>query len=166
MCGKESSGLSVADPALYRDKVFVLTPLPRMSEWALGLAQELTQAIGAKPLILDADRHDRLVAAISHLPYALAVTLVNAVEALGQDDPLVWRLAAGGFRDTSRIAGGSIPMMLDIMSTNREHVLETLHEAAAQLSSLIRYLEDDDMVGLRDALIAARDRRAGLFPGA
>lgn len=163
MCGKETSGLAMADPALYRDKVFVLSPLPRTSDEALEVGQSLVRAIGARPMILDAERHDRLVAAISHLPYVLAVALVNAAEALAQGDPLVWKLAASGFRDTSRVAAGDVTMMMDILATNRAQILEALHQAGAQLSALAQCLQEDDTSSLRGALEAARDRRMEMY---
>ena len=74
MCGKESSGLTMAEPELYQDKVFVLAPLPRTQPAALELVQHMVQVIGARALVLDPERHDRLVAGISHLPYMLAVS--------------------------------------------------------------------------------------------
>jgi len=163
MCGKEASGLTMADPGLYRDQVFVLSPLTRTSAKAVDLGKSLTLSIGARPLILDPQRHDRLVAAISHLPYMLAVTLVKAAEDVASGDPMVWKLAASGFRDTSRLAAGDITMMLDILATNRTHVLEMLGQAQAHLSSLMGYLEREDLVSLRKALQSARARRAGMF---
>ena len=163
MCGKETSGLAMADPALYRDKVFVLSPLERTSAEALDLGESLVRAVGARPFILEPDRHDRLVAAISHLPYMLAVTLVNAAEALAPDDPMVWQLTASGFRDTSRVAAGNTAMMLDILATNRTHILEALGQAQAQLSILKRCLQEEDLAGLREALVAARNRRLDMF---
>ena len=163
LCGKETLGLAMADPALYRDQVFVLSPLARTSAKAVDLAKSLTLSIGARPLILDPQRHDRLVAAISHLPYMLAVTLVKAAEDVASGDPMVWKLAASGFRDTSRLAAGDITMMLGILATNRSHVLEMLGQAQAHLSSLMGYLEREDLVSLRKALQSARARRTGMF---
>lgn len=163
MCGKESSGLTMAEPELYQDKVFVLAPLPRTEPAALRLAQSLVQAIGAREVQLDPERHDRLVAAISHLPYMLAVSLVNAVESLADGDDLMWQLAAGGFRDTSRVAAGDIRMMTDILMTNRPAILDALHEAKIQLSQLTERLERNDMEGLAKAMLAARNRRLEMF---
>ena len=87
------------------------------------------------------------------------MTLVAAAEALSEDDPLAWRLAAGGFRDTSRVAAGSVTMMMDIFATNREAILETLHQARDQLDRLTTLLESDDEASLRAYLEAARNRR-------
>ena len=163
MCGKERSGLTMAEPGLYQDRVFVLAPLERTSPYARALAQSLVTAIGGRWLILDPERHDRLVAAISHLPYMLSVALVRATEAFAQDDALVWRLAAGGFRDTSRVAAGSVPMMMDILATNRGPILEALLRAQDQISLLVDCLERDDLESLRPILEAARDRRTEVF---
>ena len=163
MCGKETSGITMAEPNLYRDRVFVLSPLERTRPEALNLASELVQAIGARPLLLDAERHDRLVAAISHLPYLLAVTLVQAAESLAEEDDLAWKLAAGGFRDTSRVAGGSITMMMDILMTNREAILQAIRQAQAQLSRLEYDLQQGDYEHLQAKLEAARKRRREMF---
>jgi len=163
MCGKESSGIAMAEPDLYQDKVFVLTPLQRTTAEALSLAQTLVKAIGARSVLLDAEQHDAIVGAISHLPYMLAVTLVNSVEALAGGDDLYWELAASGFRDTSRVAAGSLAMMLDILVTNRGNILRTLYEAQRQLEKLVSTLEQDDWEQLRLLLEAARDRRQEVY---
>jgi prephenate dehydrogenase len=163
MCGKETSGLTMAEPDLYHDRVFVLAPLERTAPEALALARDLVEDVGARPLILDPERHDHIVAAISHLPYLLAVTLVNAAEALAREDPLTWDLAASGFRDTSRVAGSSLTMMLDILRTNRGPVLDALREAGEQLAFFSRCLEEDEFEELEAALRAARNKRREMY---
>jgi prephenate dehydrogenase len=163
MCGKETSGLSVADQALYRDKTYVLTPLPRTAPRTVATMERFVRAVGARPLLLDPERHDRLVAAISHLPYALAVALVNAADRMADGDALAWRLAASGFRDTSRVAAGDLAMMTDILATNRDHVLEGLRRAQEQIAALARCLEEGDAEGLETLLRAARDRRLEVY---
>jgi prephenate dehydrogenase len=160
MCGKEVSGIEAADTALYRGHTFVLTPLPRTSEATLALGRALVQAIGGRPLILSPERHDRLVAAISHLPYLLACALVGTADATGSTDPLVWDVAASGFRDTSRLAASDVTMMLDILLTNREPVLEALETCDRQLHHLIRLIGSTDEKGLRAVLAAARERKS------
>ncbi len=160
MCGKETAGFSAAEAALFRDKTFLLFPLPRTSESALAQAQALVDAIGARVVVLDPAAHDRAVAAISHLPYAAAVALVNAVAAA--DDPLAWQLAASGFRDTSRLAVSDVDMMLDILLTNRPAVLDWLGELQGQLADLKLALMAGDEAALRHQLAAAQARREGL----
>ncbi len=159
MCGKESSGLTMAEPGLYRDKVFVLSPLERTSTEAVELARKLVRAVGARELFMDPPRHDRIVAAISHLPYMLAATLVQTAEKLGQEDDHLWTLAASGFADTSRVAAGSIAMMTDILVTNRGPILDALYCAQQQLAQLTEYLEQENIEALQRELNAARERR-------
>lgn len=159
MCGKETSGLSVAEPGLFEERVWVLCPLARTSPPALELGRRLAQAVGARPVVLDPERHDRAVAAVSHLPYLLAVALVNAVDTLARDEPATWGLAATGMRDTSRLASSDLTMMLDILATNRAAILATLGVAREQLAALemtLRDAETDDLLAL---LRAAHDRR-------
>jgi prephenate dehydrogenase len=163
MCGKESSGLEVAETDLYQNRVFVLTPLERTSAEALNLAQDLVRALGSRPLLLDAQRHDRLAAASSHLPYLLSCGLMAAAEELAQEDSVLWELTASGFRDTSRLSASDVDVMLDILITNREAVLEAVGTYSTQLQHLIALLEAHDERALARALGTARDRRRRLF---
>lgn len=163
MCGKETSGLVAAEPDLYQGQVFVLTPLPRTSPQALALGKALARAVGARPLVLEAERHDRLAATVSHLPYLLACGLMRTAEQLTQDDAL-WQLAANGFRDTSRLAASDERMMLDILLTNRVAVRQALARFQRQLADLVRLLETSDEAGLHAAMTTAAHRRRRLFP--
>jgi prephenate dehydrogenase len=160
MCGKETAGFGAAEAGLYRQAPWVLSPLPRTSPDALRLATELAEAVGARPVVLDAERHDRLVASISHLPFLLASALVHAVNEVGQGDELVWRLAAGGFRDTSRVAASDTRMFLDILLTNRSAVLEQVDAFAGQLASLRTLLAEGDEEALRAKLAASQTKRS------
>jgi prephenate dehydrogenase len=164
MCGKESSGIEMADPALYRGCTFILSPLPRTSEAALSLGRELAEATGARPLILDGERQDFLVGTVSHLPYLLACALVATADATTSPDPAVWEIVAGGYRDTSRVAGSDVTMMLDILLTNREEVLKAVHAYQVQLASLARLVGERDEPHLREALSTIRQKRMEMFP--
>ncbi len=159
MCGKEIGGFAAAEADLYRDKVFVLCRLPRTAQEAFDRAVALVTAIGARPVIADPVAHDRAAAAISHLPYAAAVALVNAEAAVG--DPLARQLAASGFRDTTRLAASDVDMMLDILLTNRAAVLDWLAALQGQLTNLQEALSAGDEAALRAQLAAARARREG-----
>ena len=164
MCGKEISGLKAAEPAIYRGCTFILSPLPRTSKRALELGRELVKATGAQPLILAAERQDFLAATISHLPYLLACALVGTADATTSADPAVWEIVAGGYRDTSRVAGSDVTMMLDILLTNRQEVLKSVQTCQTQLSRLGRLLETGDEEALRAALSSIRDKRKEMFP--
>jgi prephenate dehydrogenase len=164
MCGKEISGLEAADPSLYRDRTFILTPLPRTSEAALALGRALAEAVGAHVLLLEPERQDFIVATVSHLPYLLACALVATADATTSADPAAWEVFAGGFRDTSRVAGSDVTMMMDILLTNREEVLKALVTYQAKLSDLARLVANGDEEEMRAALSAVRNERMRMFP--
>ncbi len=164
MCGKEVSGIETAEPTLYQGRTFILTPLARTSDAALALAHELVEATGAHPLVLEADRQDYLVGTMSHLPYLLACALVATADATTSGDPAAWEIVAGGFRDTSRVAGSEVTMMLDILMTNRKEVLKAVATCQAQLGTLAGLVEAGDEDGLCAALNTIRETRLEMFP--
>ena len=160
MCGKEAAGLSAAEPGLYAGCTFVLCPLPRTSPEALALAREMVDFIQARAMVLEPRRHDRLVAAISHLPYLTASALVWHVMGLAEEDPAVWEVAASGFRDSSRVAASDVHMLMDILLTNREAVLDAVDDFAHRLTALRQALAQEDEEELRTRLDAiARSRQ-------
>ena len=163
MCGKETAGLGGAEATLYEGAAWVLVPLARTAPDALTLAKDLALSVGAQPLVLGVERHDRLVAAISHVPYALAVALTLATAEVGEGDDMVWKLAASGFRDTSRLAASDVTMMLDILLTNRAEVAAGLRRVSAHWESLADVVAAGDEAGLRAMLSAAREARSALF---
>ena len=164
MCGKEISGLTAAEPTLYRGHTFILTPLPRTSKAALTLGRELAAATGAHPLVLEAERQDFLVGTVSHLPYLLACALVATANATTSADPAAWEIVAGGFRDTSRVASSDVTMMLDILVTNREQVLQAVATFQGRLGDLARLVQQGDEEALRRELSAIRETRLEMFP--
>jgi prephenate dehydrogenase len=148
MCGKELGGLEAAEANLYQGKTFVLCPLPDGHPMALERAKMLVLACGARPLVLDPVRHDRLVAAISHIPYLLSAGLVATAASVADDDRLLPSVAASGFRDTSRLAGSDVTMMRDILLTNRQAILTTLAQSQAWLQEIARQIESGDETGI------------------
>jgi prephenate dehydrogenase len=162
MCGKERSGFESAEATLYRNVVFVLTPLERTSSHTLTMAESLANAIGARPIVLDAERHDRIVAAISHLPFALAAGLMMTADELARADDRLYALAASGFRDTSRLAASDTTMMLDILMTNRKNVASVVRACSSHLDKLADLIEMADEPALRTRLISAAANRRHL----
>jgi prephenate dehydrogenase len=161
MCGKEVAGFDAADAHLFRDAAFVLTPLARTTPQTVSFAQSLVGAIGARPLVIDAARHDQIVAATSHLPFALAAMLVATADDLARDDEPFFALAASGFRDTSRLAASDVTMMLDILLTNRDNVADAIRACSRRLDRLADVIGDGDEIALRGFLEdPARQRRA------
>jgi prephenate dehydrogenase len=161
MCGKETAGIGAADAGLYRDCTFVLTPLDRTLPTTFLIAHELIEAIGAHALILDPDRHDRIAAAISHAPYLTSIALIDAAQQLNDD--AAWTMAASGFRDSTRLAVSNVTMMLDVLTSNRAAVLESLSRVITSLQSLSILIEQRSDSELREQLKTAQTRRATLF---
>lgn len=161
MCGKEFGGIEYTDASIYRGATFVLTPTIHTTGESMSLAHELVEAAGAHPLVLDAERHDRAVALISHLPYLLATSLVHAEEEASGQDAVVHTLAASGFRDTSRLAASQVEMMLDVLLTNREAVQQALDRFEQKLAEVRDLL--DDATGLKGWMSEAQCRRRGMF---
>jgi prephenate dehydrogenase len=152
MCGKERSGIDHADAAIFEGAPWVLTrDEPRITE--------LVEAVGAHPIILDAVTHDRLVAGVSHAAFLLSVGYVLALARRG-DWPQASRLAAGGFRDMSRLAAGDPDLYAGVARTNRENLIEMLDAVSAELSRLRRHLEANDprVIELFEEARAVRER--------
>lgn len=146
MCGKETAGFSAATPDLYREKTFVLCRQKRTTTAVETLVLELLAIVGARPLFLPPDVHDELVAAVSHLPYLAAGSLMRAAFALG--DERAWTVSASGFRDTSRVAGTDPQMMLDILLTNRTAVVEQLQRYQAEVTAVLHLLKAGEETAL------------------
>ncbi len=161
MTGKEVSGVEHSDATLYRGRPFVLCPTRRTTPATRLRALALVDALQAVPIEMDAARHDRVVAAISHVPYLVSASLVAmvAMESGGDPDADVWRLAAGGFRDTSRLAASDIHMMTDIISTNTQAIAMLLAMFRVQMGLLETMLIAKDEKRLIEALTPLREAR-------
>ncbi|ADL12556.1 prephenate dehydrogenase [Acetohalobium arabaticum] len=140
MTGSEVSGPGGADAYLFENAVYVLTPLEPTPEDRQQALVELLEEIGAKLLFMSPAEHDRIVAAVSHLPHVMACTLVEAVGQAARDDDHVFSLAAGGFKDTTRIAAGSPRMWTDICLSNSEEILEMIRTFKGELAEFERVL--------------------------
>lgn len=164
MCGKELSGIDAADAGLFQGRTFILSPLERTSDKALALGRALVAAVGANPLIIEGARQDYLVGTISHLPYLLACALVSTADATTSSDPLVWQILAGGYRDTSRVAGSDVTMMVDILMTNQDEVVRAAQVCQEHLAHLTALVASGDEEALRARLTTIRNTRKEMYP--
>jgi prephenate dehydrogenase len=156
MCGKEVSGLIHAEASLYHGARFVLCRTARTTPAALDAAQQVVSAVGARALLMEADHHDRVAAAISHLPYLLSAALAISAGQRADGDPAVWELASSGFRDTSRLAGSDPAMMADILLANRDAIHQALAEAGEALDRLQDAAQEGDLQALLALLSGAQ----------
>ncbi len=158
LAGKETSGPKDAEAAMLNGSVYAICPARSATPESVQVIVSLVQAIGAKPYFVDPAEHDSYVAAVSHLPFMLSVSLVNATSR-----SVGWRemakLAASGFRDISRLASGDPIMHRDIAVTNRDALVYWIDELIKDLHSL-RGMVKDDQAGLERALVEAWEARA------
>jgi prephenate dehydrogenase len=152
ICGKEKLSLANAERTLYYAAPFLLTPLARTSLRALSAAHQIVEALGAKPKILDAVEHDRILASTSHLPFLVSSALTLATS---QD---VAPFIGPGFKSTSRLAGTPASMMLGVLHTNRENVLTMLQGMQRKLSEIESALSVSDFSKLESLLNDAQSK--------
>lgn len=137
MGGRERSGIAAADPELFRGVPWVLTrDEPTVTD--------LVRAVGAEPIFMDAERHDRLVAGVSHAAFLVSAAYVLSLAGSGEWEEMK-RVAGPGFRDLSRLAAGDTELYSAIISTNRDPILQRLEAVEASLAKLRRHLEAGDM---------------------
>ena len=158
MAGRERSGPGAAVATLFRGARWPLTPIPATEPAALARIRALVVALGAEPQTLAPDEHDRLVAGASHLPLLAATALMQTL-ATSPDWPGVAQLAAGGFRDTTRVAAGDPTMARDICLTNRAPILARLDAYLETLHQLRAAVEREDGPALEAIFAAAKVAR-------
>lgn len=145
MCGRETSGFAAGAADLYRDQTFLLTPTVRTTPYLRERCLALIDQIGARPLFVPPERHDQIVALVSHLPYLLSALLVQQAAAATAEQPLIWPVSASGFRDMARLAGSDPVLWRDILLTNREAVraeLQRFQALTAELDALLAAAAD------------------------
>ncbi len=163
LAGSEQRGVEFADPDLFNDAYYVLTPGGDCDAEAYSRLNALLSAMGARVVAMDPELHDRAVSVISHLPHVLAAALMNIALDRADEYPLL-RLAAGGFRDMTRIAASHAGLWLDILLENREAVRETLREYMAALGRIEEMLRSGEEGELAAWLERARGGRQNLAP--
>ena len=148
IAGKEKSGVEASQESLFEGALCVLTPTPRTAPEALQKVKSLWEGVGSKVALVDPFVHDRLLAAVSHLPHMVAYALVNAV--LDADieghDPISF--SGGGFRDFTRISASSEEMWRDICLQNKEALVEMLEVYQEKIGDIKQLIINEDGEGL------------------
>ena len=160
IAGTEQSGVEASFASLYRGRRVILTPLPETDSHALDRVRDMWEAAGAEVTEMDPVHHDAVLAATSHLPHVLAYALVESLASLS-DDGEVFKYAAGGFRDFTRIASSDPVMWRDICLANGDAIQLMIEHFVADLQELTMAIEHRDGQQLLDIFSsakAARDR--------
>lgn len=171
MTGSEKSGYSAATAQLFENVYYVLTPSPTSSEDDIRLLSNMITSIDSIPLVMDSKTHDLTTASISHVPHILAALIVNAVESLDGENGYMHTLAAGGFKDITRIASSSPVMWQQICLSNKEPILNALSHYQTLLSDVEHMIQKDDGHNLHylfeDAKVyrsTFNDHKKGILP--
>lgn len=162
MAGSEQDGIEGASADLFNGAVWVLTPVPDTDPAAFTLVRSIVTSLGAEVIEVSPDRHDQLVAVVSHVPHLTAAALMTIAVERSEEQRGLLRLAAGGFRDMTRIASGHPGIWPDICSANRDAIIETLDQLVGSLRQLQAMVADDSRETLLGALTRARHARNGL----
>lgn len=158
IAGREKTGVDAADASLYTDRRVLLTPSVDTSQQAVASVEDLWELAGATVESLSPEHHDRVLAATSHLPHVLAYALVDTL-ATQQEAEEIFRYAAGGFRDFSRIASSDPVMWRDVCLSNRDAILHSIDSLETHLKSLRSAIADSDADTIEKTFLRAKTAR-------
>ena len=158
IAGREKTGVDAADSSLYINRRVLLTPVEQTLPKAVARVQQLWEMAGANVESLTPEHHDRVLAATSHLPHVLAFTLVDTL-ATQQEAEEIFRYAAGGFRDFSRIASSDPVMWRDVCISNRQAILQSMDSLDAHLRALRSAIESSDADAIEATFARAKAAR-------
>lgn len=162
MAGKEKSGVDAATLHLFENAFYVLTPAKHVPDDVYEKLVQLLNMTKAQIVRIDPHLHDEIVGAISHLPHIIAVALVNQISRYNNSNDLYQLLAAGGFRDITRIASSEPVIWRDILLHNKTIILELLKDWNSEVSTFIQLLEDDNGDGIEQEFLRAGSFRSML----
>ncbi|MBQ3665422.1 MAG: prephenate dehydrogenase [Lachnospiraceae bacterium] len=159
MAGSEKTGYENASSHLLENAYYILTPTANVSRERVNELYEIIRLIGAIPIILDDQEHDFAVAAISHVPHLIAACLVNLVKDNDSEDEIMKLLAAGGFKDITRIASSSPDMWQQICSTNKDNIVLLLDKYIHSLQQIMYSVNENSPNAVYDLFTKSRAYR-------
>ena len=166
MAGSEQEGVDGASATMFANANWVLTPTEQTDDKEFAIVREVVTSFGAEVVTLSPERHDALVATVSHVPHLTAATLMGLASTQSEEHYAVLRLAAGGFRDMTRIAAGSPGIWPDICKENSGAITEVLDDLIEDLSRVRNEIAQEDKSALLRRLETARQARISLPTGA
>jgi prephenate dehydrogenase len=159
MTGSEKTGIGSANDALLENAYYIITPTALTPKADVERFREFVVSLSSIPLILDYNTHDYATGAISHMPHMLAYTLVNLVQQIDDDQEIMKTIAAGGFRDITRVASSSPVMWQNICASNRVQILKLIDQYMELLTKLRGQIDASDEKALLDFFQSAKDYR-------
>lgn len=159
MTGSEKTGISNANEYLLENAYYIITPTSKNTQEQIDDFYALVKELGSIPLVLDYEAHDYATASISHLPHMIAYTLVNLVKEIDDNNETMKTIAAGGFKDITRIASSSPVMWESICKTNQTQIVKLMDKYIASLHELRNDIQSSDSSTLIDKFQSAKDYR-------
>lgn len=163
IAGTEKSGAEAAFPTLYRDRRCILTPTESTDKDALQLVAKIWEAAGSEVVMMEVEKHDRVLAAISHLPHMVAYALVTAGSSYDRYEENILEYSAGGFKDFTRIASSDPTMWRDIALTNRDALVEMMTHFETFFSELKEDVQSGDGQKLFDFFLTSKQNRDAIL---
>ena len=162
MAGSHKSGVSASKVILFENAFYLLTPPERVNDQHVQHLLKWLQGTNAKFLVISPEEHDLLAGAISHMPHIVAASLVHQADHISEQHKLVTRLAAGGFRDITRIASSSPSMWRDILIHNKNVLMELMNDWKKEMDKVLSFIEKEQAEELYDYFARAKKVRDGL----
>lgn len=162
MAGSHKSGITAAKEILFENAFYLLTPDEQISSEKVELLKEWLRGTNAKFIEISPVHHDYITGMVSHFPHLIAASLVHQAEKLSETQTLIPRLAAGGFRDITRIASSSPEMWRDILLHNRDHLLDLLNDWEKEMEIVKQMIAEENGEGIFGYFNGAKKFRDGL----
>src|SRR3989338_1601381 len=162
IAGTENAGVEAAFSTLFQNIRCILTPTQKTNKAALEKIKKLWEIAGSEVILMDAEKHDKIVAAVSHLPHVVAYSLVNTVSSINDFNESIVKYSAGGFKDFTRIASSPPEMWRDICLLNKDAILDVIRRFQNMLKGLEEMIKKSDGDGLQKEFEKAKEVRDGL----
>jgi prephenate dehydrogenase len=165
MTGSEKGGIMAADKYLFENAVYVITPTKNNSPAAVEKVSAMARAVGSRVVTMSPEEHDTIAAVVSHVPHLTAAGLTAALADVSKTFPFAPVLAAGGFRDTTRVAAGNPDLWQQICFSNRDKIAAALETLIAKITAAKEFLKEGNKEGLYSFLAEAREQRLKIPSG-
>ena len=165
MAGTEKTGFTSSYSHLFENAYYILSPTKNSPQEAFGLLRNIVTGLGAMPVELDANKHDNITATISHVPHIVASALVNLVKYSDSPDGIMQTLAAGGFKDITRIASSNPSLWKDIVLSNRQSIGGALNKFIETLKGFAEYIDNGNSDSIQNFFESAKNFRNNFQDG-
>jgi prephenate dehydrogenase len=165
MCGSEKYGYQASKAHLFENAYHILTPCSKTAEETTAKMEKIFIEIGAIPVIIDSRKHDVITGAISHVPHVISAILVNLIKDMDYQEGFMKTLAAGGFKDITRISSSKPEMWQSVVLRNKNNVLRILDEFSEKVNEFRNYLKDNSKEDIHRVFSSAKEYRDGFTSG-